>query len=124
MSERVPRCRCGRLAEGAGSVVAVREGLQNAIAEAIRAENVGCDPTHPHLLDISWIRHQEPELYSGLDPRPIYDDRTAPVGKAILDRQMCIEVGPGLNKDDIRYTASAVRRVISRFENTIPVLAH
>ncbi|MGW7573852.1 DegT/DnrJ/EryC1/StrS family aminotransferase [Streptomyces sp. NPDC054765] len=91
---------------------------RNAVVDAVRAENVGCDPSHPHLLDIGWIREQRPSLYRELpaDHRPDHGRDTAPVARDVLSRQICIEMGPGLDEEDIDYTIKAIRKVVTTFE--------
>lgn len=90
---------------------------RNQIVDAIRAENVGCDPAHPHLLEIAWLRDQAPSVYRALPPqhRPDYGPDAAPAAKRILGRQICIEVGPGLDDTDIDYTVAAIRKVMAYF---------
>lgn len=90
---------------------------RDEIVYAVRAENVGCDPSHPYLLDIDWIREQQPYFYRTLSPdeRPDYDQSTAPVAQDVLARQICIEVGPGLDEKDIDDTISAIRKVLTYF---------
>jgi perosamine synthetase len=88
--------------------------MRNEIVEAIQSENVGCDPSHPYLLEIDWIRHQTPTLFSRLGgrARPVYDLDSCPVAQDVLRRQICIEVGPGLYESDMRLTATAISRVL------------
>lgn len=94
---------------------------RNLIVDAIRAENVGCDPSHPHLLDVDWIRNKDDYAFrqaTQFSREPYsYDD--TPIAKQILDRQICIEVGPGLNLDDIEATCEAIRRVITYFMDQV-----
>lgn len=88
---------------------------RDAIVEAIRAENVGCDPTHPHLLEIGWLRDKRPSLFERLEADPNYGMEVAPVARHLLSRQICIEVGPGLDEQDIQFTIQAIRRVLNHF---------
>ncbi len=90
---------------------------RNEIVEAIRAENVGCDPTHPHLLDIDWLREQRPGFFRTLPPehRPDYGPGTAATARELLARQICIEVGPGLDRSDIDCTVLAIRKVLRHY---------
>ncbi|HEY1352175.1 MAG TPA: DegT/DnrJ/EryC1/StrS family aminotransferase [Ktedonobacteraceae bacterium] len=91
---------------------------RNEIVAAISAENVGCDPAHPHLLDIAWVREQHPYFLRTLPPgeRPDYGPATAPVARDILRRQIGIEIGPGLTQDDLACTVAAIRKVLACFQ--------
>lgn len=91
--------------------------LRNEIVDAIRAENVGCDPSHPHLLDVDWIRNKQDYAFRQAMPDSLepYTYEDTAVGKDILDRQICIEVGPGLTLEDVQYTAKAIRKVVSHY---------
>ncbi|GER83928.1 aminotransferase DegT [Thermogemmatispora aurantia] len=90
---------------------------RNEIVDALQAENVGCDPSHPHLLDIDWIREQRPYFFRTLPPeeRPSYGPEIAPVARDLLRRQIGIEVGPGLDEEDLSYTVAAIRKVMAYF---------
>lgn len=91
---------------------------RNEIVDAIRAENVGCDPSHPCLLDIEWLRAQQPSFFGRLpeDRRPDYRPDTVPVASDVLARQICIEVGPGLDEEDMTYTVAAIRKVLRHYQ--------
>jgi perosamine synthetase len=90
---------------------------RNEIVDAIQAENVGCDPSHPCLLDIDWLRTQQPSFYGRLadETRPDYRPETVPVAHRLLRRQICIEVGPGLDEEDVSYTVAAIRKVFRHY---------
>jgi perosamine synthetase len=89
--------------------------MRNEIVAALTAENVGCDPAHPHLLDIAWVREQQPYFLRTLPPveRPDYRPATAPVALDVLRRQIGIEIGPGFTREDLAYTVAALRKVLS-----------
>lgn len=91
---------------------------RNDIVAAIAAENVGCDPAHPHLLDIPWVQEQRPYFLRTLPPgeRPDYGPDRAPVARDLLRRQIGIEVGPGLTQEDLAYTVAAIRKVLTSFQ--------
>jgi perosamine synthetase len=90
---------------------------RNEIVDAIRAENVGCDPSHPHLLDIAWLREQRPYFFGTLPAgsHPDYRHELTPVATDVLARQICIEVGPGLDEEDLTYTAAAIKKVLAHY---------
>jgi len=90
---------------------------RNEIVKAIRAENVGCDPTHPCLMDIDWLQNQQPSFFRTIPAaaRPDYRPETVPNANAMLARQICIEVGPGLDAEDMSYTAAAIRKVMTYY---------
>ncbi|HET8683399.1 MAG TPA: DegT/DnrJ/EryC1/StrS family aminotransferase [Micromonosporaceae bacterium] len=92
--------------------------FRNEIVDAIQAENVGCDPSHPCLLDIGWLREQRPSFFATLpaDVRPDYRPQTVPVAHAVLARQICIEVGPGLDEEDMAFTIAAVGKVLRHYQ--------
>lgn len=94
------------------------ERARNEIVAAIAAENVGCDPAHPHLLDIAWVREQQPYFLRTLPPgeRPDYGPATAPVALDVLRRQIGIEIGPGLTQEDLACTVAAIRKVMTYFQ--------
>jgi perosamine synthetase len=91
---------------------------RNEIVDAIRAENVGCDPSHPNLADIGWIRNRDAPLFRRLggSRQPDYDPDRLPVATDVLSRQICIEVGPGLDTGDIHATIEAIRKVVRHFD--------
>lgn len=91
---------------------------RNEIVDAVRAEGVGCDPSHPCLTDIGWLRGRRPSLLAVLvgDEVPDYGPAAVPVAEDVLARQICIEVGPGLNGGDIEATAIAVRKVMTYYQ--------
>lgn len=93
--------------------------MRNEIVAALTAENIGCDPAHPHLLDITWVREQEPYFLRTLPPvaRPDYRPTTAPVALDVLRRQIGLEIGPGLTRDDLAYTVAALHKVLSAFQD-------
>ncbi|WP_189239032.1 DegT/DnrJ/EryC1/StrS family aminotransferase [Planomonospora parontospora] len=91
---------------------------RNEIVDAIRAEGVGCDPSHPCLSDIAWLRDRRPSLLAVLpeERRPDYRPSAVPVADDLLARQLCIELGPGLDGDDIEAAGAAVRKVMAYFQ--------
>lgn len=99
--------------------------LRNEIIDALRAENVGADPCHPHLLTIDWLREQRPSFFrrvpAGL--RPDYDPDSLPCAKDILSRQIGLEVGPGLELSDVELTAEAVDKVITWYQRSAGIAA-
>jgi perosamine synthetase len=88
---------------------------RDEIVDAIRAENVGVEPAHPYILDIGWLRTQQPGLFRRV-PSPDYDPGVCPVARALVKRQMGIELGPGLDEDDLAFTVAAVRKVVGWYE--------
>lgn len=88
---------------------------RNDIAQAIQAENIGCDPSHPHLGDIGWIRRHGPAFFATVRPLPSYEPADTPVARDILARQIGLEVGPGLEEDDVDATAVAVAKVMDHY---------
>ncbi|HEX8454709.1 MAG TPA: DegT/DnrJ/EryC1/StrS family aminotransferase [Longimicrobium sp.] len=86
---------------------------RNEIVTALRRENVGADPAHPYVLEIDWLRNQEPLLYSQItEGRPCYARESCPTALDVMARQVGLELGPGLDQEDIEYTIAAVRKVI------------
>ena len=87
------------------------------IVEAISKENVGVNPSHPNVLDIRWLREQEPLFFRLLadERRPCYDPDVCPRAKNILRRQIGLELGPGLDEHDTEFTIKAVRKVIESY---------
>jgi perosamine synthetase len=92
--------------------------LRNQFVDAVRAENVGCDPSHPYLGDIDWIREQRPSLYRARAAvrGPDYTRAATPVAAEVCTRQICVEIGPGLDETDIDYAIAAIRKVMAAFE--------
>ncbi|MEU3371110.1 hypothetical protein ABZ734_11620 [Streptomyces sp. NPDC006660] len=68
--------------------------------------------------DIDWVREQCPALYRALPAhrRPDYGSETAPIARDVLARQIRIEMGPGLDGEDIDYTVKAIRKVVTIFD--------
>lgn len=88
---------------------------RNEITDAIRKENLGADPAHPYVLEIPWLQKQEPVLYhlQEVKVRPKYDLNSCPVARDVMARQIGLELGPGLNIDDMEDTVKAVRKVMT-----------
>lgn len=90
---------------------------RDEIVDALKAENIGADPSHPNVLDIGWLKNKQPYLFSQIVDKnqPNYKLENVPVATDILKRQIGLEVGPGLNKHDMELTAKAVKKVINYY---------
>lgn len=83
-------------------------GALSWVVQAIQAENVSCRPTHPPLSGIPWLQQ-----YIGVrGPDTHVSDQ--PHAYSVLPLIFEVETGPGMSESDIRDSAVAVRKVISR----------
>lgn len=92
-------------------------GRRDAVVEALAAENIEAGPAHPYVLHIDWLREQRPSLFR--DPRagrlPDYSLGSCPVAADVVGRQVTLDVGPGLDENDMTLAAEAVRKVLWHF---------
>ncbi len=90
---------------------------RDAFVEALAAENIAAGQGHPYVLDIGWLREQRPSLFH--DPRagelPGYSRDSCPVAADLCGRQVTVEVGPGLDENDMALAAQAVGKVLRHF---------
>lgn len=94
------------------------EGLadrRQEYVDALRAENVNADLSHPSLLRIGWIQHKKPELFRSLGHQPDYDPRSCPVADDVLPRQICLELGHGIGLREAEGVGAAVGKVTDWF---------
>jgi perosamine synthetase len=93
---------------------------RNGIVDALRAENIGADPCHPHVLWIDWLREQRPSFFARCPRtrRPDYDPETCPHAEDILARQVGLELGPGLDLVDMELSAEAVHKVVTWYRSS------
>jgi perosamine synthetase len=85
-------------------------GSLQTVIDAISAENVSCRPTHPPLSSIGWLA--EYMRRNGVR----CDEADLPASYAVLPRVFEVETGPGLDEDDMRESAAAVRKVLDYIE--------
>jgi perosamine synthetase len=80
-------------------------------ASLLAGEGVPVTPAHPYLLDIQWLREcQHPAFrHTGLADSE-YDPGSCPSAAQLVRRQLCIDVGPGLEEQDMAAIVAAFER--------------
>jgi perosamine synthetase len=71
-------------------------------SDRLREAGVPVTPAHPYLLDIEWLRerrHRAFELHDA--PGQRYDYDSCPTAAKVMRRQLTVDVGPGLDTDDM-----------------------
>lgn len=88
---------------------------RNWFVDAVRAEGADAIAAHPHLGTIGWLREHHPRAFhhAGVERLPEYAPEATPVAADVTARQVCIEVGPNLDEDDMVVAAEAVRKVLA-----------
>ncbi len=93
------------------------KGRRNEFVDALKAENVEVMPAHPYVAEISWLREKRPSFFRDKRIGPIsnFGLDACPVAADLVSRQVTLEVGPGLNEDDMEIAAVGVAKVLEVF---------
>ena len=74
-------------------------------------------PAHPYVAEIGWLREKRPSFFRDqrIGPIPNFGLDACPLAADLVSRQVMLEVGPGLNEDDMAIAAVGVAKVLQVF---------